>query len=653
MSTPIPPTDLQRLFEQANALLARGEPRPALQLAQQAWSLAPENADCCNLVGVCAIALGERNMAEQCWLHAVALRPDAVEAHYNLAMHYADCQRSDDAERCFRQTLALAPVHAMHAIRAGAYARLGILLAESGRGGEAEHCYRQALDLSPGDAATHCNLGLLLAAQKHDTEAEQCYRQALALTPADSIIHSNLGILLARAKRVAEAEHCYRQAIALNPASAEAYANLGLLLESGKRMEEAEQCLREALRLNPHSAEIHSNLANLLTQLERTEEAEQAHRQSIALTPLSAAVHSSFGVLLARTYRDAEAEHQFRHAIALAPHYQLAHLNLAMLLLAHGKLTEGWGHYEARYHPDLPDPDAPMPAMPIAKWQGESLAGKSVLVWHEQGFGDMIQFCRYLPLLKERGAARITLVCQPALQSLMRTLDGVDTVLSVTSAPAAAAKTAHDYWTLPMSLPLHFHSGLSSIPVGIPYLHAPPERRAIWSQRLPPRLPPNIGTFRVGLVWKGNPLHANDAKRSLPGLATLAPLWEIGPLDGVQFVSLQYGVELGADEALHRPSAQNWMDLGSGIGDFADTAAILEQLDLLITVDTAAAHLAGALGKPCWVLLPAYRTDWRWLRERNDSPWYPHGMRLFRQANGQDWNAVVNEVALALRRHIL
>lgn len=623
---------LEALFEQAAAMLAQGDAHRALQFARDAASIAPDHPDVYNLIGVCAMSLGDRNSAEQCWLRAIELHPQAIEPHYNLAQHYAEIQRIELAERYFRHTLALAPRHAP------AHARLGLLLASVKRIDEAEQCYRQALAANPDDAATCNNLGLLLAAQKRDDEAEQYFRAALKLEPGDAKTHSNLGIVLARGKRFAEAEQCYRQALDLNPASAEAYANLGLLLESRKDMPGSEQCQRTALKLAPESAEIHSNLANLLASLERKEEAEQAYRQAIALQPDSPTARSNLGVLLAREYRDTEAEQCFREALALAPGYQLARLNLAMLLLSQGRLAEGWRHHEARYHPDLPDPDAPLPTLPYRQWQGEPLTGKSLLVWPEQGYGDLIQFCRYLPLLKEQGAAHITLVCKPALVDLMRTLDGVDAVIATDD--AANLGREYDYWTLPMSLPLHCHTELASIPARIPYLHASAARLAAWSQRLPP----SAGKFRVGLVWRGNPMHANDAKRSLPGLAALTPLWKI---DGIQYVSLQR--DRNAVEADNSTDASHIVDVGSQIGDFADTAAILQQMDLLITVDTAAAHLAGALGKRCWVLLPAYRTDWRWMRERGDSPWYPGTMRLFRQAPGQDWSAVVAEVASSLR----
>jgi hypothetical protein len=237
------------------------------------------------------------------------------------------------------------------------------------------------------------------------------------------------------------------------------------------------------------------------------------------------------------------------------------------------------------------------------------LAGKSLLVWQEQGLGDEIQFCRYLPLLKEQGAARITQICKAPLKSLMGTLEGVDTVMTCDETSNVAT---HDYWIRLLSIPLYCKTDLAGIPARIPYLHASPDRMAHWSGRLPQ------SGFRVGLVWKGSGKHPNESNRSLQGLAALAPLWSV---PGVKFVSLQKG--LGEDEGKNPPNEQPLVHLGSEIADFADVAAIVAQLDLVITIDTAVAHLAGALAKPCWVLLPASRTDWRWLHERQDSPWYP------------------------------
>jgi hypothetical protein len=256
-------------------------------------------------------------------------------------------------------------------------------------------------------------------------------------------------------------------------------------------------------------------------------------------------------------------------------------------------------------------------------------------VWPEQGFGDEIQFCRYLPLLKKVGAARITLVCKAPLKTLFDTLEGVDAVIPADL--AAAAIEAHDYWTYLLSIPLHLPIEGPAIPVQLPYLHALPERRERWSSQIPD------GGFRVGLVWKGNSFHHNDMHRSLPDSATLAPLWSV---PGVRFISLQKG--MGEDEAAKPPAGQPLTHLGAALVDFADTAAVIEQLDLVICVDTAVAHLAGALAKLCWVLLSAHRSDWRWLHGSNETPWYPRAVRLFRQTPGSGWNPVITEVKNAL-----
>jgi len=245
-------------------------------------------------------------------------------------------------------------------------------------------------------------------------------------------------------------------------------------------------------------------------------------------------------------------------------------------------------------------------------------------------------FVRYLPLVKAMGARHVTLICRQPVRALFEGLSGADAVVVAND---AASMPAHDYWTLLLSLPLHFATTVDSIPVPIPYLRPDADRLRAWAARLPS---PGL---RIGVVWKGSPKHENDHNRSLPGLATLAPLWDV---PGVRFVSLQKGQ--GEDEAIPPPPGQPLVHLGTDIEDFADSAAIVAQLDLVISVDTAIAHLAGALGKPGWILLPRVGTDWRWLDERTDSPWYPATARLFRQRHDDDWACTVQEIAGALRR---
>lgn len=624
-------------------------------------------AELCLVAGVCAAALGDDAQAEQLWQQAIAIDPGAARAHFNLGRLYSSRKRYEEAERYCRQAIALDQNNP------GAHCNLGILLARRKQHEEAEGCYRAAIALDPNDSAVHSNLGVLLATQGRDDEADRCYRQALALDPRNREAHSNLGALLAKRNhldaaeecyrqaidldprhggaycnlallliargRLDEAEQCYRRAIELAPERAEAYTNLGLLLDEQERDEEAERLHRKALTLSPASAEIWSNLGNLLAKLQREEEAEQCYRQAIALSPAGPSAFANLGALLATRGREAQAEQCFRQAIALAPTHPLARVNLGYLLLGQGRLTEGWIHHEARYAVGLAKRATIPPELPFPQWQGEALTGRSLLLWPEQGFGDEIQLCRFVPLLKEQGASRITLVCKAPLKALMETLEGVDRVLAAD--PAWTEVGLHDYWTFPLSLPLHCKTELETIPARIPYLHASSERVALWSSRLRDR------AFRVGIVWKGNEKNSNDAHRSLPSLSALKPLWSVA---GVQFVSLQKGP--AEDEARGPPPGQPLLDLGSDIADFADTAAIVQQLDLVICVDTAVAHLTGALGKPCWVLLPAYKTDWRWLQGRDDSPWYPRIMRLFRQGNARQWDSVIDDVTKALADHV-
>jgi tetratricopeptide (TPR) repeat protein len=638
MKTPLQPPQgvspavtIQHQMQRVTSLLANGQPRPALHLAQESMALFALHDELCNIAGVCAVTLEEHGLAEHYWRLAIAVNPNAAQPYFNLGLLHASRQREDQAERYYRRAVALDPGNV------GALANLGNLLAKGRRDEAAEECYRKLIAINPGDAAIHSNLGAALANRKLDGAAEQSYRRAIALDPDHAKAYSNLGILLFRGGRLDEAEQCHRRAIVLDPASAESYTNLGLLLERQRRFDQAERCHRRALALNPNYSEIHANLGNLLTQIRRETEAETSYRHALALDPGSAIVHSSLGVLLSNLGRETEAELEFRRAMTINPDYTLARLNLGFLLLRQGRFAEGWPLHETRYDPALPDQSKfPYPIRaPFPQWRGERLAGKALLVWPEQGLGDEIQFCRYLPLLKQQGAARITLVCKTALKKLMTTLAGVDAVLAADEAADIVA--AHDYWTYPLSIPLHCRTDLTNIPAHLPYLCAPPDRLARWSRRLP------RDGLRVGLVWKGNKFHGNDSDRSLPNLACLAPLWTVS---GVRFISLQKGQD--EDRAQTPPAGQPLLHLGTEIADFADTAAVVADLDLVICVDTAIAHLAGALAKPCWVLLPAYRPDWRWLQNRDDTPWYPGVMRLFHQSRDEDWTTTIQDIKNAL-----
>ena len=614
----------------AVSLYSGGKLAEAQALLERILRSHPTNVVVLNIAAACSIGLGRKADAEAYWLRAIAEKPDYADAHNNLGCLFQGGNRLAEAEAAFRRAAASRDDYAE------AHFNLGCLLTRLKRPAEAELAMRRAIAIRGDYAAAHYNLGCLLVEFKRSSEAEAAFRRALAIRPDYMEAHNNLGYLLQELQRFAEAEAVYLRALAVRPDYAEAHNNLGCLLKELKRFDEAEAAYRHALAIRPDYSDAHNNLGFLCQEMNRFPEAETAYRRALAIRPDYAEASYNLGRLLTQMSRATEAEAAYRHALAIRPDYPDARWNLGLLLLYLGRWSEGWPLYEIRYHKDRKQPVAYVPSLSCPQWRGESLHGKSLLIWPEQGFGDAIQFVRYLPLLKAQGAARVTLVCEPALRVLFQSVAGADAVVSQQEAQDGSA---YDFWTLLLSIPLHLKATLESIPSSLPYLSAPTDRLAAWKPRLP-----QTGV-RVGLVWKGNAGHNNDRNRSLPNLAVLAPLWQV---PSVNFVSLQIGQ--GEAEAAAVSTTQPMLHLGPNIEDFADSAAIVAQLDLVISVDTALAHLAAALGKPCWVLLPRIGTDWRWLDARSDSPWYPKVVRLFRQQEWADWSGVVDEVAASLAR---
>ncbi|WP_436566094.1 tetratricopeptide repeat protein [Janthinobacterium sp. HLX7-2] len=438
------------------------------------------------------------------------------------------------------------------------------------------------------------------------------------------------GTLLA-AGDVAGAEASFQLALAHHPDDVVALSNLAWMRGQTGALQDAEAYYRRALAQSPDDVHLLQNLAALLMQCRRLAEAERIKRRVLALAPELFSAWSNLGVLLACAQRETEAESCYRRAIALDHGYANARYNLAYLLLRQGRLTEGWQMLEAR-----PQPSAFADYFRFPRWQGEALAGKSLLICPEAGMGDMLLFCRYVPLLRQLGAAKVSVLCHPPLKALLQTLPGIDRVLAIGEAVPAEG---WDYWVAVLSLPGLCGTTLETIPVPVPYLQAQPSAADAWAARLSPAS--QHTPLRVGLAWKGNPAFENDGERSLPSLDVLAPL---GAVAGIQFLSLQKGA--GEDEM---SAALSLAGGAAALGDMADTAALIASLDLVISVDTAVAHLAGALGKPCWVLLPDYRADWRWMAGRSDSPWYP-SMRLFRQPSLGGWAPLIAHLAGELER---
>ncbi len=501
------------------------------------------------------------------------------------------------------------------------------------RHAEALHLARLGLSLQPEDEELLEIAALGAEGTGQEALAADYWRRLLVSHPERSDAANQLGLILENLGHSSAAAALFRQALARTPDDAHLHSNLGLSLESQGRLEEALACQEQALALAPASAAIRANLANVLTGLGRWEAAEAHYRQALAADPGHAASHSNLGVLLHDQGRSAEAEQHFRAALALEPASPAYALNLGQMLLARGHFAEGWRLHEARLQAPRNLELLQRHCGPLAcpRWQGEDLQGKTILVLPEQGLGDEIQFCRYLSWLKARGPAQLIQMCRPELLPLMQGLAGPDLCLPV--APASGPLPRADYWTVLLSLPLQAGTTLENIPAPIPYLAPEPERQARLAPLVRQAAP---SALKVGLVWRGNPGHSNDADRSLDSLERLAPL---GAIPGLHFFSLQKGEAQGRSIP-----ALPWTDLAPQLQDFADTAALLAELDLLISVDTSTAHLAGALGRPCWLLLPRHKTDWRWLQDRNDSPWYPR-TRLYRQPSRGDWDTPLTALA--------
>ncbi|WP_197467170.1 tetratricopeptide repeat protein [Collimonas arenae] len=612
-------------------LFEAGRQAEAESAFRRALELAPNFIEAHNNLGNLLNQAGRFNEAEDSLRRALALNPDYMEAIYNLGNFFHATARIAEAEAAFRRVLELQPDFAK------AHNNLGNLFLQTGRFAEAEGSLRLALLHHPDFVEAHCNLGILLQETGQFAEAELSLRHALELNPDYTKALYNLGNLLYQTRRLSEAEIAFRAVPEQSPDFSSAYNNLGNLLNEARRFAESESVLRRALELDPHLAEAHYNLGNLFFETTRLAEAEAAYRRTLELKPDFVKAHGNLGKLFHETNRFSEAEASYRNALAWNSDYAEASYGLSLLLLATGRYAEAWPHHESRYSPNRTSQDVVLPRLPFPQWHGECLTGKSLLLLPEQGFGDQIQFSRYASVLKQRGASRITLVCAPALKSLLETIEGVDAVLTETE-----TIPVHDYWSLLMSVPPHVGTTLETIPNRLPYLHANPERVTAWRLRLPSQ------HLKVGLVWSGNPrigdftANAIDQRRSMH-VRQFVPLLQ---LPGITFVSLQKGGPAHA-QLEELPENLRPLDLMADVRDFGDTAAIIQNLDLVITVDTSVAHLAGALNRPVWVL-SRFDSCWRWLEEREDSPWYPGAMRLLRQTSPGDWETPVANVRSSL-----
>ncbi len=645
-------------FLAAVSAMKAGDLRQSERLVREVLADTPRDAQATHLLGVIAFQAQNHEAALTLVRQAVALEPLVAAYQNTLGFLLRLARQHEEAIRVLRQAIALRSDYAE------AYNNLGIALSESGRLEEAITAYEGALATRGDFPEVLNNLGNALARSNRLEEAIARYDAAIAINPDYADAWSNRAdALLSRNKdNLDEALTAYRKSVELNPRGVEVWVKIGTCHHTAARYEEAETAFRQALRINPNHLRALTSIAATLEKRGDMASAAAHLRHALTRVPDDVGALKSLGHITLKLGNSVEAKHVLDRALKLVPAdpdalYTYANCLLRMerlqeamdlylrvrelqpnqargtfapaaVLLMDGQYDKGWAAYESRYAMSAFKPNVPNVRERL--WDGGPLNRRRLLVHVEQGFGDTIQFCRYLPLIKERfGAdAKVIFLCEPELHRVLGTLDGVDEVHHLRQRDV---QIVYDVQIPLLSLPHRFGTVLETVPRTIPYLSVPAEAAR------KKKLPQSKGALiKAGIVWTGRPSHSDNLYRSIP-MKLLAPLFDI---NGVDFHSLQVGN--GVDELDPHLSRGNVFDHAGEIKDFADTAAIIAELDVLVTVDTAVCHLAGAMGRDVWTMIP-FGGEWRWLRNREDTPWYP-SMRLVRQRILGDWGQVIDRV---------
>lgn len=587
---------VQATLQSALGAHQRGDLAAAIEGYRKVLAQNPDHADAQALLGVALSAMGQHDEALALLSRALETDPSAAlfKLHYGNALMEAG--RLEESAAIFREGLAQAPGRAEFPYN------LANVLRQMGQWEEAGELYEKAVSLAPSHAQARNNLASVLAHFERFEEALVQLREVLQSAPDYFDAWLNLCNFAEKAGHFALAHEAGVNAATLQPQNESAWLGLGVALNKLGRDEEALVAYREAVRLKPDWTEVWDNIGQTLQFLGRLGEAEEAYRKTIDLA--------------GQSVPDADVLVMDEKA------FGNRHWHLALLELLKGDLRHGFARYRARFG-EVGGLERPVWPQPV--WRGQELAGRTILVLDEQGMGDTLMLARYLPMLKARGA-KVVLHVHPALAPVFEGWDGVDFVI-----PRGQRIPDFDFYATTFDLPFAFQTTMQNIPALVPYLPrlVPDEKTRL----------PDGGGRKVGIAWAGAPLHKHDARRSLP-LSLVAALFDS---EAVQFYSFNRDKRDGDDLLLAHHKV---VDLADRLHDFGDTARFMDQMDLIISCDTSTAHLAGALGKPVWTLLP-YAPDWRWLTGRADSPWYPT-MRLFRQSAPADWAGVVGAVRQAL-----
>jgi len=574
-------------FRQALALHQQGRFGEAERLYNEVLAQSPAQFDAMHLLGVLALQTQRTERGVELIARAIAINPNSWGARNNLGNGLRDLGRLDDALASFDGAIAL----------------------------------------KPDFAEAHNNRGIVLRDQRRFDDAVAAFDRAIALKPDYAEAHNNRGTVLQELKRFDDALAGFDTAVARKRDYAEAYNNRGNVLKELKRFDDALASFDSAIASRPDYATAHYNRGTVLQELGRADHALASFDTAIRLRPDYPEAYNNRGLVLQELGRPDDAIASFAKTIALKPGYAEPYANQSFCFLQLGRFEQGWRQYEWRKKLETPFGNRSF-SQPL--WLGkEDIANRTLFVHWEQGLGDTIQFCRLAALVKAQGARVIMSVQEPLYRLVGQSSRDIE-IIREDEVPAA-----FDYHCPLMSLPLALGTMLQTIPSPRSYLFADHELRKAWHARLPATTKP-----RVGFVWRGGEKHPNNPNRSMD-FSAFAPLLATD----MQWISLQKELR-PADAALLR-HFDRVASYSEELQDLSDTAAIIDLLDLVITVDTGVAHLAGAMGKPVWIML-AYNADWRWLLHRDDCPWYPSA-RLFRQDRPRDWDDVIARVRAALR----
>lgn len=584
----------------------------AKSYAQKCLKIDQKEFRALNLLGVALTEEGKLDAARNAYLKSLEANPKNPQTLNNLGNNYAKTGDAQSAVKYYEKALEV------DGLFLTARYNLSKTLAELKRYSEAINEAAKCLEIEPNFLAPYVTIGICLKEQGKFEEAKAAYVKALqdGASVVDALI--NLGVLAKNEKNFAESEIYLKKAIELAPNNALAYNNLGVMLHAARRYSEALEAFFGSISLNPSSDDTFSNMASLLMDMGEYQKAKGALIKAIELNPKNASAYVNFGVLAKWTHEYEESAKAFIHALELDPTSMAARTNLGILLMLSGDYEQGLALYESREKPNIIC-DKPL-------WNGEELSGKTILIYHEQGFGDTVNFARLL-MNKAFEDAKVIFSPQDALQRLFKNSSLSCTVMSHDE--IEAQKPQFDYHISLVSLLHLLQIRSDAIPQAINYINNDDKKVAEFASKLPQ------DKLKVGIVWQGNKAYTGDFKRSISAKA-FEPLKN----DKIAFVSLQKEYESQDLELLK--NSIGVFDFGSELNDFADTAALIAALDMVITVDTSVAHLAATMNKPTWILLPS-APDWRWGLEGENTPWY-ESARLFRKAQDEDWTAVIERV---------